>query len=222
MNNIITNNDDLQPENNSDSSSLSGSPNSFSTEKNNKAIEQINNALNQAAQNITTNAANNLENTTNINTQFITDIANKNNLDHITKPLVNIAIQNIPHDTNNNPIVEPSTIWEILDVVMMLANSIKNKKHINGSQAKNIVLRILNALINDFAPNTNGEKDICLGLLKNAFPKAIDFIIKAKKGKFEIESKMFDLTGDDIVDINDLALCTRFCKLFCCPCCCKN
>ena len=202
------------PTTNSSSSDNENSPTSISSERNKKAVTKLNKVLNEAGETIIESTAQNIQDLTNVDTSFLTKLGSKNNLDSISNLLIDKVIQNIPTDHNKKPIVEISTIWDILDITMIIVVNLKNKTQISGIQAKNIVLRILYAIVNDFTEEP--EKDICLNLLKNSIPHAIDLIIKAKKGKLDFNSKILDFTGDDKLDLKDLSLCTRLCKNYCC------
>ena len=78
--------------------------------------------------------AQNIQDLTNVDTSFLTKLGSKNNLDSISNLLIDKVIQNIPTDHNKKPIVEISTIWDILDITMIIVVNLKNKTQISGIQ----------------------------------------------------------------------------------------
>ena len=141
------------------------------------------------------------------------------------KLVIDTVIKKIPEEEYRYgvPVIEISTIWHILELIIEVVEDIKNKNNFNGSKAKELTLLAIEALINDFA--TPETKEDLLNLLKQSIPSAIDLIFSASKGKLKINTaslmklehkEVLDMDGDGDIDYKDLKLCQKLLKYLCC------
>ena len=197
------------------------SPKNVTQANNDKAVEEISSALSQAAANQVSVAADAMEEFSGFDTEFLKDVASKNNIGSLTAPVLHIVKHSIDKHSNGKPIIEIHTIWTILQVVMEVVSSFKSDKKIPGSRCKQLALQVVRSLVEDFAEGE--EKDQCLSLLRTSIPAAIDLIVGASKGKVKLNSKLLDFNGDDVLDMRDLSFCSKLCAKLCCfSTCCKK
>tara|TARA_B100001094_G_scaffold328618_1_gene389429 strand:- start:5178 stop:5798 length:621 start_codon:yes stop_codon:yes gene_type:complete len=205
----------MQEENNQDS------PKNVTKETNEKAVKEMSEALSETVKNKVDDAADSLEEVVGFDTDFLKDIASKNNIGNLTLPVLKIVKNTVDKQSNGKPIVEISTIWTILQVVMEIISSFKQEKKIPGSRCKQLALQVLRVLVEDFAEGN--DKVECMALLKSSIPAAIDLIVGASKGKVKLNSKLLDFNGDDVLDMRDLSFCSKFMTRLCCfSSCCKK
>ena len=146
-------------------------------------------------------------------------------LSSILKLVLDTVIKKIPEEEYRYgvPVIEMSTIWHVLELIIEVVESIKEKEKLNGSKAKELTMSAIKALIEDFAPPDT--KEDMLNLLKQSIPAVIDLVFSASKGKLKINTaslmklehkEILDMDGDGDIDYNDLKLCQKLLKYLCC------